>query len=86
MNRWPEPIQHLTRAEIMDAIKCDDWQASRLSMKGIPTRTKLDWCWSWLELGCDKCCNEARRKVQIDNYINALKRGGQLDVNGIVVR
>ena len=85
MKRWPYEVKHLTRTEIMDAIKCDAWQDLRLSMKGRPSMIKLDMCVTWLEIGCETC-GEAKRSIQIDNYINALKRGGQLDVDGNIVR
>lgn len=85
MNRWEHDVQHLTRDEIMSAIKCDDWQTFRLSLKGQSTQAKLIRLEDWLKHGCSHCSVETRQ-VQVDNYINALLRGGQLirDENGEV--
>ena len=86
-NRWEYDIKHLTTDEIMYAIKCDTWQPYRLSMKGKSTATKLEMCEIWLheEQPCEHCTDKVRAQ-QIDNYINALKRGGQLDLGGNIVR
>jgi hypothetical protein len=84
--RWEHDVQHLTKAEIMTAIDCDVWQAFRISLKGTSTKTKLDRLNDWLEHEqlCKHC--EEWKQVQVDNYINALKRGGQLDLAGNIVR
>lgn len=63
----------------MTAIANDDWQAFRLSLKGLKTKEKLskldDYCFGgWttnpVELG--------DRLVRVQNYLNALARGGQI--------
>jgi hypothetical protein len=86
-NRWEYDIKHLTKEQIMYAIQCDVWQEHRLYMKGKSTQAKLILCETWLRETppCEHCTDEIRVH-QIDNYINALKRGGQLDLEGNIVR
>lgn len=67
----------LTRSEIMEHIKCPEWQAIRVSMKGTTTRHKLLRCKKHL---IDQEYSHAA-KVQVMNYVNALKRGGQLGMD-----
>ena len=61
------------------------WQAFRVRLKGLPTGRKLkllaDWRDTWLA-GRD---DEAVR-TQIANYLAALRRGGQLDMDNRVKR
>lgn len=85
-DRWEHDIQHLSQQEILTAVKCERWQTVRRGMKGTTTTEKLKTCEWWLTNGCSECCDKHRRSVQVDNYINALKRGGQLDLEGNVVR
>jgi len=72
----------LTKAEIAHAVVDEGWQAFRLRMKGLPTAKKLRSLDDWL------CMNPGSRmaEVQVENYRNALKRGGQLDLDGNVQR
>ncbi len=87
MQRWEHDVTHLTRAEIMGAIKCSTWQDFRLWLKGKPTIVKLQDLDKWLQFDVEcNHCDRATRQIQVDNYINALKRGGQLDLEGNVVR
>ena len=66
----------LTPTAIQWAVNREDWQEFRKSLKGKPTQEKLDllrkWCepqeWSGSGLG--------HRIVQVQNYLNALARGG----------
>lgn len=80
MNNWPYKIVSLTRQEIDDAIQDDHWQQVRLSMKGVATPEKLrilkDYRTQCINSG--KGTLSRKHQVQIDNYINALLRGGQL--------
>lgn len=54
------------------AVACDEWQQVRLSMLGQPLEVKYDTLMMWLDLKgyCE------RAKIQVTNYVNALKRGG----------
>ena len=65
----------LTKIQIMEAIKDPEWQDFRVNwLKGMSTEDKLFWMkwWLWWEEG-EKL---KRRKIQIQNYYNALKRAG----------
>jgi hypothetical protein len=77
------PIKHTAKSEIMEyCVNDDDWQEFRLSLKGIRTEQKLERLWWWVlnMTGVDREGNSTIRRVevQVDNYLNALLRGGQL--------
>jgi hypothetical protein len=80
MDRWPFIVHPTTSEEIRKYVKDVDWQFVRLSMKGVSTRRKLVILDEWRD---QRIASEGgltrARQVQIDNYINALRRGGQLD-------
>lgn len=88
MNKWPHEVTQLTTAEITThCVKSAGWQSFRESLKGLPTTEKLDRLAHWRQMDIDGVGLVRRRcQVQIDNYINALKRGGQLNMNLEVVR
>jgi hypothetical protein len=88
MKKWPYAVKSKTVNEINAYCKDPEWQSLRLKMKGQPTEKKL----RMLKHYRDKktfngTCGLARKfEVQIDNYIDALKRGGQLNMQLEVVR
>ena len=87
MNHWPYEVSPWSMDDILSAVKDDDWQALRLSLKGIPTEEKLDRLEEYMASIDGRSANEAwRMHCRIDNYINALKRGGQLNMQMEVVR
>lgn len=64
-----------------------NWQEFRLSLKGLSTYVKLANLERWRMMHADQATTQSgvevvprRIEVQIDNYVNALKRGGQLDL------
>lgn len=63
----------LTKDDILWAVRDETWQRFRLSLKGLPTKTKLRKLWKWR-----KSCGTFKARVQVQNYVNALKRGGQI--------
>lgn len=81
-------VANLTRSAIQEAVKDPEWQKFRRSLKGIPTEEKLSKLSNYFLISMslyegkefEKC------KTRVMNYINALKRGGQLDTKGRVVR
>ena len=73
-------IPRIKKEEIMDAIKDDKWQEFRRSLKGLSTEEKLDKLESWLE----SHPGSSKARVQVINYYNALKRGGQIKLAGVV--
>lgn len=72
--KWKFEVKATSREEIQVAIKDSRWQQFRLGLKGISTVQKLKKLRGWLigKLGGE------HTQVQVDNYINALLRGGQL--------
>jgi hypothetical protein len=84
---WGWPVGSWSPAEIRYAVyeadqRSTEWQRFRVSMKGQTTNTKLFRLMEYLEN------NRGDRIVQcqVDNYINALKRGGLLDHNLAVIK
>jgi len=81
MKEWPLKVSKLSKAEIREATRDSHWQEFRLGMKAYNTEGKLDCLEIYHTNGrvFDKTNHERRmRRVRIDNYINALLRGGQL--------
>lgn len=61
-----------TRAEILIAVDDRVWQQVRLAMLGKPLEVKHVMLGEYLAT----CDDVERAKVQVTNYVNALKRGG----------
>lgn len=94
MDRWLVPLKQLTREEIFLAVDDRDWQTFRLKLKGLPTSIKLDKLYQYLyntpsvSSGSEKEDQDSfeNRIIRVANYLNALRRGGQLNHNNEVVR
>ena len=79
MQCWPYVVERHTMASIRGCVSNPEWQGFRLKLKGLPTEQKLTQLDSYMK-------NEYKRshaageiaRVCVDNYINALLRGGQL--------
>jgi ribosomal protein L44E len=85
MRQWTDHIGGYTPQEVQTyCVQCDEWQVFRISLKGRPTEQKLEYLQKWYNSMVDRW--PRRTKVQVDNYINALKRGGQLALDGTVQR
>jgi hypothetical protein len=69
---------HLTKTEIDAAIADAEWQKFRLSLKGKSTQDKLVQLTLWLQKPCT-LLQAHDRQVQVQNYLNALSRGGQIE-------
>jgi len=67
-------IPKINKEEIDKAIDDKKWQEFRKSLKGLSTEEKLDKLQEWL----NSHKGSRKAEVQVINYINALKRGGQL--------
>lgn len=81
--RWEYNIGSCSRLDVIKyCINDYPWQQFRLTLKGRTTVYKLQQLEKWLK---QHNFDEAS-KVQVDNYIGALKRGGQLSAYGEVVR
>lgn len=85
MKSWGKEILHTSKQEILDyCVNDSQWQEFRLSMKGVSTEKKLQMLHEWWHK--NNAMESRRARVQIDNYLNALKRGGQLNTANEVVR
>jgi hypothetical protein len=74
-------VRSLTKAEIMSAIKDSDWQAFRLTLHYVPLNTRLTRLFEYLNGGNDLATAPFEvRHVVVINYLNALARGGMLDL------
>lgn len=79
MQVWEPEITRTTIGEIqLYCVEDEVWQEFRKSLKGISTQKKLDKCREWLDRWETGLGPLRRAEVQVDNYLNALLRGGQL--------
>lgn len=87
MKQWSHYPLNYSKDEVKDYCKEAEWQRIRLSLKGLSTELKLDRL-SAYAMKHHTDLNRVPRKirVQIDNYINALKRGGLLDTATLRVK
>lgn len=79
MRVWYRQVESWSREMIQQSINNDAWQRFRLSLKGLSTQDKLE----NLEGYCQRREKDGNRmndydRCRVDNYINALLRGGQL--------
>lgn len=65
--------EQLKQTDIMRCIKNEAWQKFRKSLKGLSTQAKLQKLKLWKSSHSGHCAT-----VVVQNYINALKRGGQI--------
>jgi hypothetical protein len=68
----------LSRREIQECVNDDEWQLFRLSLKGLSTIEKLYRLRCYAQEEGLLREEERRREVRVENYLNALKRGGQI--------
>lgn len=63
-------------AKVQAAVNDPEWQEVRQSLKGIPTKEKIEHLAAYYKLyGGDR---REKIQIQVDNYIKSLCRGGQL--------
>lgn len=78
---------------VYDSLEADHWQKFRVSLKGLSTKEKL-YCLAYywrtevtdaLKLSTE---HEAVQRdiIRVNNYLGALKRGGQLDGNLTIIK
>jgi hypothetical protein len=67
---WERMVMPLKKEEINKAIRDKNWQAIRISLLGTSLEEKYERLSSLWDKG------DRTTKVQIANYVNALKRGG----------
>lgn len=69
----------LSMQEIHEAIKDPNWQRFREDLKGIQTPDKLRRLAEYLEgVGAASIKENMEKYIQVQNYLNALARGGQI--------
>ena len=78
MREWPYNISTTPLNELLDAVKDAEWQKFRLSMKGVSTETKLQMLDTYRRTRVERDVYDRPEELRVDNYINALLRGGQL--------
>lgn len=62
---------HYSPGEIKRCVEDPTWQAFRLKLKGLTLRAKFSHLCTYLQQH-----NSYQSRVQVTNYVNALKRGG----------
>lgn len=87
VDKWPYEVGTYSPALVqLYCVQDAEWQKLRLWMKGKSTQVKL----ITLQQYRNECIMTGnyteRQRIQIDNYINALKRGGQLNMKREIVR
>lgn len=75
---WNREVKATTTNEIREAINDENWQRFRLSLKGLSTEAKLRRLDAYVSNREVTGRYNRVEQVRIDNYINALLRGGQL--------
>ena len=81
LKKWPLSLGTYTPGEVqVFCVQNAVWQNFRLSMKGKPTTRKLVMLHIW-RTNNPGCQMNRALEVQVDNYLNALKRGGQLNMD-----
>ena len=95
MKKWKYGLLHCQKDKLFRrAINDEGWQRFRESLKGNSTELKLarlaSYAFSHLERTPDQGLYSSQvpveRAIQVSNYLNALKRGGQLNIKLEVVR
>ena len=82
MKEWPHKVSVTPIRDVLQAVKDDRWQSFRLSLKGVSTETKLQRLHEYRTSSMKKGNLPEVERLRIDNYINALLRGGQLVRSG----
>lgn len=63
------------KEETLDAVKDEDWQILRSSLKGQQLELKYHALTHWIKVSTN-VVQLNRRKLQVGNYVNALRRAG----------
>lgn len=84
MKKWYRKINYVSRYDvIVHCVNDFEWQKFRLgTLKGLSTEQKLLHLVAWL----NEHMNSFAATCQVDNYLGALKRGGQIDSEGNVLK
>ena len=84
MKKWYRKINFVSRYDvIVHCVNDFEWQMFRIkTLKGSTTEQKLLLLLNWL----NKHMESFAAQCQVDNYLGALKRGGQIDAEGNVLK
>lgn len=63
------------KEETLDAVRDEDWQILRASLKGQSLELKHAALAHWIKVSTN-AVQLNRRKLQVGNYVNALRRAG----------
>lgn len=74
---WSKLTFDTPRNETLAAIKDEDWQVLRQSLKGQPLELKHTALAHWIKVSPNAIALH-RRQLQVGNYVNALRRAGQV--------
>jgi len=86
--KWPYDIGRYNENEIQQyCVEDTNWTAFRQGMKRLPTASKLKML-HMRRLSAIQSVGHLPRKieVQIDHYINTLRRGGFLSIDGYILK
>lgn len=72
---WETLTFDTPKGETLNAIKDEDWQVLRGSLKGQSLELKYAALTHWLKVS-QNAPQLHRRKLQVGNYVNALRRAG----------
>jgi hypothetical protein len=85
LDKWPHEVKHWGMSDIRYAVYMApdhlDWQLFRVALKGLPTDQKLGMLSYRLTTRVTEPSepNWLLEFIRADNYIGALRRGGQLN-------
>lgn len=72
---WSTLTFDTPKEETLDAIKDEDWQVLRKSLKGQSLELKYLALTHWIKVSPNVVALN-HRKLQVGNYVNALRRAG----------
>lgn len=72
---WTTLTFDTPKEETLDAVKDEDWQVLRNSLKGQSLELKYVALSHWIKVSPNAIALN-RRKLQVGNYVNALRRAG----------
>lgn len=77
--QWDELVIPLTVEEISEAVVDEAWQRFRISLKGKALEVRYQRLVRWIGDHHWPGAHQQRlARVQVANYVNALKRGGMI--------
>lgn len=88
---YAQPDSTAVRQAVYLAADAPKWQLFRVSMKGLTTEAKIFMLEQWLSQNSTSKPDTSRSireidRIRVNNYIGALRRGGQLNANLEVVK